>query len=84
MRAEGFNFRSVTMGSSFSAGTPVKLFEGVAALAGFPPGRNYDVSADGRFLMVKDLFVDKNGRPAELTVVLNWSEELKTRVPNVR
>ena len=38
---------------------------------------NYDISADGqRFVMVKD--ESGSGR---LNVVLNWTEELKRRVP---
>lgn len=58
-------------GASFTAGTPQKLFDGVSVLAGFPPGRNYDVAADGRFLMIKDRYLDPTMRPIELTVVLN-------------
>ena len=38
---------------------------------------NYDVSPDGqRFVMVKD-----ESRSGRLNVVLNWSEELKAKVP---
>ncbi len=39
---------------------------------------NYDVSSDGRFLMVEP---EENEGPAQLYVVLNWFEELKRRVP---
>ena len=43
------------------------------------PGAGYDVSPDGqRFLMLKE----KQREPAkQIQVVLNWSEELKRRVP---
>jgi len=42
-------------------------------------GRPYDVSpVDGRFLMVKPAS-DSGG--VEISVVLNWLEELKQRVP---
>jgi hypothetical protein len=37
---------------------------------------NYDVGPDGRFLVVKD--ESSSGR---LNLVLNWTEELRRRVP---
>jgi hypothetical protein len=40
-------------------------------------GTNYDVAADGRFLMVGESSAEAN----ELNVVLNWFEELKRLVP---
>jgi serine/threonine-protein kinase len=43
-----------------------------SSLRGVP---HYDVSADGRFLMVTPLSPDR------VVVVLNWQEELKQRVP---
>jgi eukaryotic-like serine/threonine-protein kinase len=70
----------------FAAGKPRKLFEGpylprttLPTLATMP---NYDVSPDGqRFLMVKG---GEQGAaaPTQINVVLNWSEELKRRVPS--
>jgi serine/threonine protein kinase/Tol biopolymer transport system component len=43
-----------------------------------PTSTNYDVTADGkRFLMIQDKDQDVAGR--QLTVVLNWGEELKGR-----
>ena len=39
---------------------------------------NYDVSSDGRFLMVEP---EENEGPTQLYVVLNWFEELKRLVP---
>jgi serine/threonine-protein kinase len=62
--------------STFNAGTPKKLFDGrdFAATAAV---RDYDVSLDGqRFLMIKD----PTSTPS-MVVVVNWSEELKARVP---
>jgi hypothetical protein len=41
--------------------------------------RNYDVASDGRFLMIKDS--EPLADVARIDVVLNWSEELKQRVP---
>ena len=39
---------------------------------------DYDVSADGRFLMVR---LDPDATADHLQVVLNWHEELKRLVP---
>ncbi len=39
----------------------------------------YDVSPDGRFLKV--VWVQPTSPPNEITVVLNWFEELKRLVP---
>jgi len=66
---------------AFSAGKPRMLFEGSYAASVFPlTGVAYDASPDGqRFLMMEEAGQPK---PAtEINVVLNWSEELKRRVP---
>ena len=65
---------------SFAAGNPDVVFEGryYAPVAG-APGRTYDISLDGeRFLMIKE-----SGKTSAtgFVLVLNWFEELKTRVP---
>jgi Tol biopolymer transport system component len=70
----------ITTQHGFAAGTPQKLFEGpyVPTSRGFP---NYDVSSDGQqFLMVK-ASDEPPMTPTQINVVLNWSEELKQRVP---
>jgi len=68
----------VRMTPTFSIGSPTKLFDGRYYVA--PPGRNYDVSPDGqKFLMVKA--PASAAASASMVVVLNWSEELKQRVP---
>ena len=66
---------------SFSAGKPAMLFEREYGISEFPStGVAYDVSPDGqRFLMVKE--TDQNTAVAQISVVLNWFEELKRRVP---
>jgi hypothetical protein len=53
------------------------LFEG-----GFDAGseRGHDVAPDGRFVMIESEPNDKT-TSASIVVVLNWSEELKQRVP---
>jgi serine/threonine-protein kinase len=62
---------------TFSAGTPTTLFAtryftGVAS-------RTYDVSPDGqRFLMIKTAGTEQ---APSMVVVLNWSEELKAKLP---
>ena len=64
----------------FSACKPIKLFDQTIATlgAGTP---TYDVSPDGRFLLIKPGPVsDRNPSPT-ITVVVNWTEELKQRVP---
>ena len=46
-------------------------------------GRTYDISPDGRrFLVIKES--DEASAPMSMTVVLNWFEELKARVPTER
>ena len=63
---------------SFAHGTPQPLFE--IGNYDFGPGapRDYDVADDGRFLMLK---AEGQAPPRQITVVLNWFEELKARVP---
>jgi len=66
---------------TFSAGQPAKLFTG--PWFALPAGRTYDVSNDGkRFVMIKDANVaGERVSPPTITIVLNWVEELKARVP---
>jgi len=71
----------VTTEGGFAAGKPRALFEGpyLQAFGGYVRP-NYDVSRDGqRFLMLEP--VERPAPPpAEIDVVLNWSEELKRGV----
>ena len=67
--------------AGFAAGKPRQLFEG-RYVHGLGAGvrANYDVSPDGRFLMLKP--VEQERAPlTQINVVLNWTEELKQRVP---
>jgi Tol biopolymer transport system component len=65
-----------TTGPSFSAGNPKVLFEGRYATYQSLPG--YDVTADGqRFLFTKA----GEQAQSEISVVLNWTEELKQNAP---
>ena len=68
--------------ADFSAGKPHELFKG-----DYDPSHggyvraNYDVSPDGqRFLMLQPVDAG-DPPPSQITVVLNWSEELKRLVP---
>ena len=72
----GLTMMVVTLdpGASFKAGTPEILFD--AAYNNI--NNNYDVSTDGRFLMVRP---DPNATADRLQVVLNWFEELKRLAP---
>ena len=64
---------------TFTFGKPQVLFSGSYVRA----FRNFDISPDGRrFLMIKEAtpILEPSARD-EITVVLNWSEELKRLVP---
>jgi hypothetical protein len=67
-------------GSSWRAGSPVRVVEGRYLIGGGRSSPNYDVSRDGtRFLMVKPP-VNQAAAP-QIIVVQSWLEELKARVP---
>ena len=69
--------------SRLTVGAPKTLLESAYfADAGPAPGRPYDLSPDGRFLMIKESAAnDGRATPAGITVVQNWLEELKRLVP---
>jgi serine/threonine-protein kinase len=77
-----------TTGSTFKAGTPARLLSTKYFTGATTRGnslRGYDVSADGRFLMIKDAPAtdqSSNATPPSMVVVLNWLEELKQRIPS--
>jgi eukaryotic-like serine/threonine-protein kinase len=58
----------VTPGDSFSAGRPEPLFEGMYHY-NVSPNRTYDVTSDGRFIMVA--LPDPSSTPRQVTVILN-------------
>ena len=59
------------------------MFEEPYELDRFSTGNsNYDVAADGRFLMVRtEGPAGDDGPLSQVTVVLNWTTELVARVP---
>jgi serine/threonine protein kinase len=67
--------------SSFVAGKPRLLFEWEFDSREMTPfgSPNYDVSPDGRFLMIKP---DPSPPSAQINFILNWFEELKRLVPS--
>jgi eukaryotic-like serine/threonine-protein kinase len=70
---------SVHTEPAFTAQKPKLLFEQQFFLG--PTGHTYDVSPDGkRFIMIRES-TPVGGTITRITVVLNWTEELKQRVP---
>jgi serine/threonine-protein kinase len=74
----------ISAGASFAYGNPRLVLKG-PYIGNAQGGRAYDVSPDGRrFLMLKQAptsgDASEPARPT-ITVVLNWFEELKRRVP---
>jgi len=68
-----------TDGATFSAGPSRGLFDVEVPEPNPPFPTDYAVTADGQRFLVNTV-VDQPTRPA-LTVILNWQEELKQRVP---
>jgi hypothetical protein len=73
----------VEPGETFRPGAPTELFAGpyfYAATVAAPDV--YDVSANGRFLMIKEREApDGVETQPEIVIVENWFEELKRLVP---
>jgi serine/threonine-protein kinase len=67
--------------ATFNQGNPVKVLS--SAYFTGSPQRTYDVTRDGqKFLMIKEVpSADRASTPPSIVVVLNWTEELKQRVP---
>ena len=72
----------VSTQEGFVVGKPRELFEGhYVHTGGVYVRANYDVSPDGqRFLMLKPV-EQGQAEPTQISVVLNWTEELKRLVP---
>ena len=67
--------------ASFSPGTPRVLFPSAYFHGASFGGRAWDIAPDGRFLMLKEGASTTSTAAAEIIVVLNWTEELKQRLP---
>jgi serine/threonine-protein kinase len=70
---------AITADPSFRAGTPTLLFRGRYQAGSWL--RTYDLAPDGRFLMIEPGTLDQEPSVQSLSIVLNWFEELKERVP---
>jgi eukaryotic-like serine/threonine-protein kinase len=68
----------VQTGTGFVAGTPKVLFQG--QYFGGPGGRSYDVGPDGRFVFLKPVPDGGATQRPRITIVENWSEELRRLV----
>ena len=71
---------SVTTRPAFATGNPVRWARGGLSTIGPTSPRRWDMSPDGRVLGIGTALTGPFSR--EVRVVLNWTEELKTRVPN--
>ncbi len=70
---------SIQTESTFQAGTPRVLFEGMYLDGEADMISNYDVTPDGQqFVMVRSAQASEQ---IQIHVVLNWFEELKRLVP---
>jgi dipeptidyl aminopeptidase/acylaminoacyl peptidase len=69
----------VLPGAAFRVDSPRVLFER-GSYAPSTAARMYDVAPDGRFVMTENEPNDNTTR-ASIVVILNWSQELKARVP---
>jgi len=75
---------AVTTGLTFSAETPAPLFSAPYPLdtAGAGGTPNYDISPDGdQFIFVEQNSSIGGEGSAQIHIVLNWHQELTTRVP---
>jgi hypothetical protein len=79
-RSRGFEAVPVSMRPTFTFGRPIAV--GKPFQLGPPEARRtYDIMRDGKFL---GLIAEGHGARPEIRVVLNWLEELKTRLPLTR
>ncbi|MGD1095305.1 MAG: hypothetical protein ABSB35_25345 [Bryobacteraceae bacterium] len=67
------------MGGTYKIGAPHQLFEGPLDVTA--PTRNYDVTPDGHFIMLRSSEEPPDQSVTKLNVVLNWFDELKKRAP---
>jgi hypothetical protein len=69
----------VTLSPAFAAGIPHVLFDGPYVPGS--PQRHYDVSRDGRVLMLQTQEAPAPPPVTQMVLVLNWFEELKRLAP---
>jgi hypothetical protein len=71
----------VESGSTFVSGVPHKLFDARDLIIGTTTVRSWDVAPDGRFLMIRDAADNPGHEAPAMTVVLNWTKELRAKLP---
>jgi WD40-like Beta Propeller Repeat len=71
----------INTGPPFSIGKPVALPIERAAIIGNYPGRNFDITPDGKQFIVVMPVASATDTSRRINVVVNWLEELKQRVP---
>jgi len=68
--------------ATFKAGKPKSLFRGTYTSSSPGDEHPWDISRDGRFLMLKEVASTAAAEgPRKINIVVNWFEELKQRVP---
>jgi hypothetical protein len=78
-----FAVRAITTRPTFTFGDPIAMPRGFTEGASPANQRNYDILPDGRSLGVVPSAASQPGAPqvTQFEVVVNWFEELKSRVP---
>jgi Tol biopolymer transport system component len=78
---QGLSAAPVTYEPTLRVGAPQRLFETTARFPSVPGGRSWDVDPSGeRFLMIRAPEA-AGQQTARIDVVVNWFEELESRVP---
>jgi hypothetical protein len=71
---------SVELEPAVCVSRPSKLFHYMEPVTLGFSGRQYDVTNDGRFI-VRRVVADDTSRSVNITVILNWFQELREQVP---
>ena len=79
---QGLSAAPVSYEPTLRVGASQRLFETTARFLRAPGGRAWDVDPSGeRFLMIRAPSAAAGGTEPRIDVVVNWFEELKSRVP---
>ena len=65
---------------TFSHGEPSRLFPAIGGAFGSASVPYYDVTPDGRFVMVRSAAIDQAPGAGQLVVVENWLSELQQQM----
>ena len=71
----------VVLQPSFSAGLPRLLFDLWDDYIGSGPTRGYDISPDGQYMLTSEQIIPERFPITQISVILNWFEELKRLCP---